>query len=163
MLFDLALCRYPKRLDFRQAMKKQKLKVIREDDRYYADAYDSSELLEGSTELRVYFNERTNKLSSVEYMFPSSMDTSSVVGIKNQIQIKYGAPTQSYGNPKVGEVGYTWEAGDGAKIYVNRGWPNTTTFLIYASDNIGYDPGITVNRMFDKHSKPKKQFKSNAY
>jgi TPR repeat protein len=113
----------------RQALKTGGLKVMREDDGYWYDNYDSSEALEGSSELSVaYIND---KFARASYEFNASMDTGKVVEVRNMIASKYGKPSSSSGNTSVGEVRYIWKLKDGIKVEVSRGWPNTSVTLAY--------------------------------
>lgn len=113
----------------RRVLKNGGLKVIREDDGYWYDQYDSSEALEGSNELSVaYIGE---KFAKADYKFNSNMDTGKVVEVRNMVNSKYGKPAISSGNPNVGEVKYVWNLKDGIKVEVTRGWPDTTVYLQY--------------------------------
>lgn len=115
--------------DLRRALKNAGLKVIREEDGYWYDQYDSSAVLEGTSELSVAYIQEN--FARAFYRFNSSMDAGKVIEVRNIVVSKYGQPASSSGNPSVGEVSYTWNLKDGIKVVVARGWPDTTVFLSY--------------------------------
>ncbi|MDD4911578.1 MAG: tetratricopeptide repeat protein [Sideroxydans sp.] len=103
--------------------------VEREDDGYWYDIYDSSEILEGTSKLSVSYIK--DKFARAFYEYDADMDTAKVVEVRDMVASKYGKPATSSGNPAVGEVRYTWKLKDGIQLEVNRGWPDTTVYLTY--------------------------------
>ncbi len=127
-LFDQALLCTTKEL-LRLAAKNAGAKPTREEDGYWFDLYDSSSLLEGTSDLAIaYIN---NKFVKADYTYPSSMDSHKVVEVRDMISSKYGKPATSKGNPSLGPVAYSWKLKDGIRLEVNRDWPDTTVYLSY--------------------------------
>lgn len=118
-----------KRSDMMAAIKKEGAKVIREDTGYYADTYNSSDILEGSTNLNVFYID--SKFVSAEYKFPGRNDKKLVTRVKDMVSSKYGHPDKSNGRENLGTVEHEWTTPDGITLKVYRGWPNTTTYLEY--------------------------------
>lgn len=115
--------------ELRFAIKSGGAKVKREDNGFWYDQYDSSAVLDGTSELSVaYIN---NKFAKAYYQFNSSMNTHKVVEVRDMVVSKYGKPSSSSGDPSLGEVSYTWKLKDGIKVEVSRGWPDTTVYLYY--------------------------------
>lgn len=102
--------------------------VIREDSNYFGDIYNSSSVLKGSSKLLMLYTENNN-FAEAQYIFPSSMDIHQVTRVRDLVLGKYGEPSKSNGNVNVGEVAFSWDLNDGMLIKVQRGWPDTTTFL----------------------------------
>lgn len=103
--------------------------VEREDDDYWYDIYDSSQVLEGTSKLSVSYIK--DKFARAFYEYDSDMDTEKVVEVRDMVVSKYGKPATSSGNPAVGEVRYTWKLKDGIQLEVKRGWPDTTVYMTY--------------------------------
>lgn len=113
----------------RLAVKQAGAHVTREDDGYWYDLYDSSSLLDGTSELAIaYIGE---KFAKAYYKFDAMVDASKVVAVRNMVVSKYGKPATSEGNPSLGPVSYTWKLKDGIRLVVKRGWPDTTVYLEY--------------------------------
>jgi uncharacterized protein len=113
----------------RTASKQAGAKATREDTTHWYDTYDSSGLLEGTSELSIaYMN---GKFAEAFYKYESEMDTHKVVEVRDLVVSKYGKPASSEGNPSLGPVTYTWKLKDGIKIVVERAWPDTTVYLKY--------------------------------
>jgi uncharacterized protein len=100
-----------------------------EDDRHWFDNYDSSKLLEGTTELSIGYID--GKFAKATYRYNSRMDPHKIVDVRSMVISKYGIPKSSEGNPSVGKVSYTWDLKDGIRVQVNRNWPDATVFLAY--------------------------------
>lgn len=115
--------------DLRNALQEGGLKAERENGRYWYDLYESSAVLEGTSQLAVaYINQ---KFARAYYTFPASMDEGKVVKVRDMVVSKYGKPFSSSGNPSLGEVKYIWKLKDGITVEVSRGWPDTTVYLAY--------------------------------
>lgn len=113
----------------RLATKVAGAKVVREDDNYYYDQYDSRQILDGTIDLYIgYFD---GKFAKAFYQYDSQGDDEKVVEVRNMVASKYGKPLTSKGNPSLGPVLYTWKLKDGIIVEVKRDWPDTTVFLSY--------------------------------
>lgn len=117
------------RTKMREAAKNAKAVIEREDSSYFADNYDSSNILSESNELSIYYI--GEMFARAEYSFPAHMDTDLVVRVKDLVASKYGAPHNQNGRVNLGEVSYVWIMPDGVEISVFRGWPDTSTTLRY--------------------------------
>lgn len=103
--------------------------ATREDNGYWYDLYDSSALLDGTSELAIaYIGE---KFAKTYYKFDAMVDAHKVVEVRNMVVSKYGKPATSEGNPSLGPVSYTWKLKDGIRLVVKRDWPDTTVYLEY--------------------------------
>jgi TPR repeat protein len=119
------------REDFRAAIKRGGAQAVRENDTYWYDKYESEDVLKGSSILSVGYTHATGEFAVAEYVFPSRLDTEQISRIRNMVASKYGAPSRSSGNTRLGPVSYEWSLPDGIRIRVHRDWPDTTTFLEY--------------------------------
>ncbi len=113
----------------RLAAKQAGAKATRLDSRYWYDTYDSSELLEGTSELSIAYIKE--KFAKAVYKYNSMMDAHKVVEVRDMVVSKYGKPATSNGNPSLGPVSYTWKLKDGIQVKVSREWPDTTVYLTY--------------------------------
>lgn len=129
VLFQRAL-RCALRDNFRRSIIEAGARVTREDANYWYDVYDSSALLEGSTELSVGYTQSGDFARAV-YLFPSRMAADQVQQVAEMVWIKYGKPQRSKGSLSVGPVSFEWTLPDGILIRVSRGWPETSTSLEY--------------------------------
>src|SRR5689334_10757536 len=105
-------------------------RATRENDRYWADLYDSSRLLDGSRELSLVYTD-AGDFAAARYVFNSSLNVGQFTQVAELVASKYGAPNEKQGNPALGEVNYVWHLADGIVLSVSRGWPDTTTYLEY--------------------------------
>lgn len=129
-LFE-SLLRCVVREDFRAAIKRGGARAVREDNAYWYDQYESEDVLKGSSILSVGYTQATGEFAVANYTFPSHVDTKQITQIRDMVASKYGAPTKSSGNARLGPASYEWSLPDGIRIRVHRDWPNTTTFLEY--------------------------------
>jgi hypothetical protein len=106
-------------------------KATREDNSYWYDSYDSSSLLEGSSELLIGYEIEHGKFARAQYKFDAIVNAGKVMEVRDMVVGKYGKPSGKSGNPSVGEVKYTWKLKDGIQVEVSRGWPDTTVYLAY--------------------------------
>ena len=113
----------------RLAAKQAGAKATREDNGYWYDTYDSSGLLEGTSELSIAYIKQ--KFAKAYYKYNSMMDAHKVVEVRDMVASKYGKPATSNGNPSLGPVSYTWKLKDGIQVKVSREWPDTTVYLTY--------------------------------
>jgi hypothetical protein len=151
-----------KRQDMRTAAKKEGVAPEREDDAYWYDIYSAKGLLDGAETLKMGYVAATGQLAIVQYEFPSFMDTGQVGRISSMVQTKYGAPNSKKGNIGLGNVVHTWKRPDGVVITVSRGWPSTTTFLIFTvpSAKKDMDAEIEANKKEEIEQQSKKNNKA---
>ena len=57
------------------------------------------------------------------------MDTEFVGKVINMVSSKYGRPSSQSGSYGLGPVTARWNLSQGMQIEVERGWPDTTTYL----------------------------------
>ncbi|UQG56585.1 MULTISPECIES: SH3 domain-containing protein [unclassified Marinobacter] len=113
----------------RQTLAKTNVIIIREDNDYWVDTYNSASELNGTNQLSTGYT-NAGDLAFAQYRFPSRMDKHQVTQIAEMVATKYDNWDTVDGNPGLGDVEYQWNV-DGMIIRVFRGWPNTTTFLKY--------------------------------
>ncbi|MFH7354326.1 hypothetical protein [Acinetobacter bereziniae] len=139
----------------RSALQDTNVKVIREDNNYWVDKYNSNAVLEGTTELNFGYTSNGN-FAYAEYKFPVFMDSGKIIEVANFVSSKYGQPSQRSGNPNLGEASFTWNFKNGMSITAYRGWPDTTTYLNY-KDKTNYSK---MNNEIDVEEK--RQFQQKA-
>ena len=120
----------------RSALQNTNVKVVREDNNYWIDKYNSNAVLEGTTELNFGYTSN-GKFAYAEYKFPVFMDSGKILEVANFVSSKYGKPSQRSGNPSLGEASFTWNFKNSISITAYRGWPDTTTYLNF-KDKINY-------------------------
>lgn len=147
------------RSQLRDTFKKGGLQTIRENDSYWTDIYDASNVLDGASELRVWYVMASGKFAGAEYTFPAFMDKELVKKVINMVATKYGPPTSQNGNYALGNVKATWNMGNGMKIEVSRGWPDTTTLLAFIdhSANAQTQQEIALEKKKQEQEKAKAQ------
>jgi len=112
------------------AAKKSGAVVKRESRKYWGDIYLTDKVLKGSSELYITYT-LDGFFSLAQYTFPSHMDSAQITQVKSFVANKYGKPSLAKGKPSLGAVTYKWNLEDGIELKVNRGWPDTTTYLTY--------------------------------
>jgi len=115
----------------REALKQNGMRAIREDKGNWVDAYDPGEVLEGSSEFLAGYVDATDRFAFAAYLFNGLADTQLVGRVIGMVVTKYGPPTSLSGAYDNGPVSAEWDMGQGMGIMVCRGWPDTTTALIY--------------------------------
>jgi uncharacterized protein len=105
--------------------------ATREENNYWVDLYDSSKLLDESTELQLGYTDRDQGFARATYIFQSHMDVALVDRVTQMVISKYGRPQRVEGSSDLGEVKREWRLQDGIVLEVSRGWPDTTTYLRY--------------------------------
>ncbi|ASU39113.1 hypothetical protein hmeg3_13010 [Herbaspirillum sp. meg3] len=146
----------------RQTFKQNGVNPVREDDRYWVDNYNANGVLDGATEFSAGYVSATSKFAFAGYTFPSRMDTQQVGKIIDMVAAKYGRPTSRKGNYGLGEVAAIWSIGQGMELRVTRGWPDTTTYLLYVdlNANKAMEAEIAANRKTQQAEKAKAQSKA---
>jgi hypothetical protein len=119
------------REQLRQVLKKNGLRATREDARYWVDSYDAHDVLEGASTFESGYVSATGKFAFAQYTFSVFMDTELVGKVIRMVAAKYGPPSSRSGNYGLGPVTARWNMGQGMEIEVSRGWPDTSTFLLF--------------------------------
>jgi hypothetical protein len=119
------------RNQLREALKRHGMRATREDDRYWLDFYDATDVLEGASEFCAGYVSATGRFDFAQYEFPAFMDTRMVERVVKMVSTKYGAPPSIKGRYGLGEVLASWNLEGGMEIEVSRGWPDTTTYLTF--------------------------------
>lgn len=122
------------RSTLREALRKGGMRPTREDDRYWVDQYDASAVLDGASEFSAGYVYASGEFAFARYRFNAFMDTGLVTKVADMVINKYGPPSKREGDARLGEVRYQWNLPQGMRIEVRRGWPDTTTYLVY-TDN----------------------------
>lgn len=115
----------------RASLKQQAVPATREDDRYWVDLYDAHSVLDGAADLQLGYVLKTGRLAYLQYTFPAFMDTAKVKAVASMVTEKYGKPASAKGMVDLGEVEYLWNLGNGVRLTVSRGWPNTSVSMTY--------------------------------
>jgi hypothetical protein len=123
------------RTTMRAALKSEQVGVKREDNGYWVDLYNAAGLLDEAKQLAIGYRDSDSRLATLTYTFDSFMDTQQVARIANLVSQAYGKPDSRSGDPSLGGVSYRWHR-DGLSIEVSRGWPSTTTTLMYTNEPI---------------------------
>lgn len=129
------------RSEMRVAIEKYGINSVREENIYFADLYDPSNVFKGSDQLAIFYSKKTNLgsessteyLSRVNYRFKSENDISTIHKLQKMISSKYGTPTEKTITDDLTSVKFQWKM-DGVTIFLERGWPDTTTHLVYKVD-----------------------------
>lgn len=119
------------RSQLRDTLKKNDLKAIREDDRYWVDTYNPQGVLDGASAFEAGYVSQTHEFAYARYTFKSFMDAQQVGKIVSMVTSKYGEPSTRNGNYSLGKVSVQWNFPQGMFIEVTRGWPDTTTYLAF--------------------------------
>ena len=136
-LFDVKLYGAT-RSEMRSAIKRAGAKPLREKLNYFADEYDSKEVMPGSSKMFVFYSLESDRvtygsdddfLAQVRYEFPTS-NKWYVDEIKELLINKYGNPDYSSGSANLGSVTHSWYK-DGVTIRLKRDWPNLDLRLLY--------------------------------
>ncbi|MDH5231314.1 MAG: hypothetical protein OEY38_14725 [Gammaproteobacteria bacterium] len=133
-LFGHILSRPIVRSNFRLLIRQYGVSPIQEDDRFWADEYDSSEILKDSTTLRVGYT-KSHELAVIEYIFPDLVSTQRTTDVIDRLERKYGIADSKKGLQSLGPLEYKWHRG-GIDIILARSWPITNVILAYRKPRI---------------------------
>ncbi|MBU2918693.1 sel1 repeat family protein [Psychrosphaera sp. F3M07] len=114
----------------RNKLKSNNGNMLREQDNYWFDIYESSRLLKRTDRLFVGYSLQTDHVASLEYRFPSQNDPNFVLTVIDMVKEKYGPPIETEGSLDFGKVKYSWIVKD-TEVFVTRYWPDTTVYLSY--------------------------------
>ncbi|WP_298940589.1 lipoprotein [uncultured Psychromonas sp.] len=124
--------------EMRSAIKSAGATVIREKYSYFADTYNSRQVMPGSYEMLAFYSQESDGndygssgdyLAQIQYKFRSSSKWY-IDEIRDILSQKYGYPDSSYGSAHLGEVTHYWYK-NGVTIKLERGWPNLDLLLSY--------------------------------
>jgi hypothetical protein len=107
------------------------MRVIREDDKHWIDAYDARGVLTGASDFIAGYVDATDRFAFAAYTFSGFKNTQLVSRVIELVSMTYGRPSSQSGDYDLGPVRAEWDLGQGMGIMVCRGWPDTTTSLIY--------------------------------
>lgn len=132
-LFGLALNSVD-RSAMRQALRAAQVTVIREADAYPYDLYDPSEWKKGATEMTLGYTLKEQLFAVAEITFRSTNDVEQVRVVAEEVRKALGPWQRVLGRRAQGPVEFEWQRGD-MRILVHRGWPDTTTYIVYEASN----------------------------
>ena len=112
-------------------IKKQNIPILKEKSNSWSDTYFTGAIIPGSSELKISYTQ-DDLFAQAKYTFVGRNKPELITKLKNQLNKKYGKPSKQAGNVKEGEASFQWLLEDGIELTVNRGWPNTTTFITYS-------------------------------
>lgn len=161
-LFGVTVKNAP-RQQLRDAFKQNGLVSNREDDRYWVDIYDASAALDGAKELKAGYVAASGQFAFAEYSLPSFMDTAQVGKVINMVAAKYGRPSSQSGSYGLGEVTAKWNMGQSMQIVVERGWPNTSTYLRFVDTGAHAQMQAEINAQKQKDTQEKARSQSRAF
>lgn len=132
-LFGLALDS-ANRTAMRKAIRSSEVKVVREVDTYPYDLYDPSEWKKGATEMTLGYTLKDQLFAVAEITYRSEKDTEQVRQVAEGVRKELGPWQRVLGRRAEGPVEFEWQRGD-LRILVHRGWPDTTTYVVYEVTN----------------------------
>lgn len=116
---------------FREKIKQQKITAIDEDNNHWSDTYFTGAVIPGSSELQVTYT-REDYFVSAQYTFVGRNNPQLISHIKNKLIKKYGPATTKNDSKEEQPISFEWQLEDGIHLKIHRGWPNTTTFVLYS-------------------------------
>ncbi|WP_156506216.1 MULTISPECIES: lipoprotein [unclassified Oleiphilus] len=153
--------------EMRSAIKEAGARPTREKYSYFADNYNSRNIMPGSTEMLVFYSQESDGndygssgdyLAQIQYKFPSS-NKWYIDEIKDLLSQKYGYPDNSYGSSNLGEVTHYWYK-DGVTIKLERGWPNLNLWLSYNVSDFKYKMDAEIAAV--KKAKKMKKYEGSS-
>ena len=81
-------------------------------------------------------SDNEGRVARLFYEFSSHGDVQKVAKVRRMIEYKYGPAHSSDGSESIGPVLHEWRLDDGVVIQIDRGWPETTTWLHYVNPKI---------------------------
>jgi hypothetical protein len=130
------------RSEIRQALKRAGVTVIREDNNYWYDIYDTSSIIDGTSKMLIGYRS-SGIFAEFQYVFPSHANPKTFKEVYEKLAAKYGKSPfylphkeSSYntcaGDFELGEARCEWYV-NGIVVELKRGWPDTTVNLSYQS------------------------------
>jgi len=121
------------RTEMRAALTNKGMPPIRVEDGYWADIYDSSSTLSGTTRLSIIYT-LDSRFAYAVYDYPINMNKQKVVDIMTMVSNKYGLPSGSNDLPDTGEIRAFWRIQHG-EISLKRDWPTPSIALKFSVPN----------------------------
>lgn len=151
------------RAALREAVKQAGLRPTRVDDRYYCDKYDVNGRLDEAQTLLICYTGGDDRFAYAQYEFPAFMDTELVGRVIDMVKLKYGRPDRMSGRVALGPVQAVWQQGEGMRVEVSRGWPDTTAYLslIHGPNKDRLEAQIEAQKAQQQRQKAQRQ--SNAF
>jgi hypothetical protein len=145
----------------RQNIKRAGAISIRENDDFVADVYGSSRILDGSSQLVIYYHD--NIFARATYTFPSNVDVKQIDEIRGFISNKYGMHDEETGRVSLGAASFKWRLEDGIELTVSRGWPITTTYVVYDEPDNYKKMNSAINEQKKERQVEEYEAQSNAF
>ena len=117
------------RVEMRQAVRRQGLTVLREDEGIGEDIYDAFNLMPGLQQLKFSYTREGQKLAKVDYVFMTFSDNAHVEDVKIRMEGRFGSPWRVTGREESGPYHAVWRLPDRMEIFLGREWPQRTTYL----------------------------------
>jgi TPR repeat protein len=149
------------RESFRSALKNEGAIFDSEDIINFADIYNSSKVLAGSTKLTVYY--LNEKITSAQYTFPSRGDEDLVTNIRNLVRSKYGKEQSPDGKVLSENLTYIWNLEDGIILEVRRDESGNTVFMTFTEPNNDQQRLDTIEQLKSTKEAEKYKKQSNAF
>ena len=146
--------------ELREAFKAGGLQPTRVDNRYWADTYNPASVMEGASEFAAGYVFRTGTFAYATYKFEGFMDTQLVTKVARMVINKYGPPSTKSGSEGLGEVNYRWNLAQGMVIRVERGWPDTTTYLRFV--DLAADAEVKAEQDLDRQAADRAKAKAQT-
>ena len=156
--------------EMRSAIKAAGARPTREEYTYFADNYNSRNIMPGSKEMLVFYSHGSDGnnygssgdyLAQIQYKFSSS-NKWYIDEIKDLLSQKYGYPDNSYGTSNLGEVTHYWYK-DGVSIKLERGWPNLNLLLSYNLSDFKYKMEAEIEAVKKAQKMKKYEGSSSAF
>lgn len=128
-LFGLAL-NSANRTAMRTAIRSTKVEVVREVDSYPYDLYAPGQWKKNATEMTLGYTLKEQLFAVAEITFRSVNDNQQVRLVAEDLRKELGPWQRVLGRRAQGPVEFEWRRGD-IRILVHRGWPDTTTYVVY--------------------------------
>ena len=144
-LFGIAIARVSRDV-MRTLLQEQEIPQIRIDDRYHADVYDSSSILEFTDRLEIYYTADGTKLAKAIYRIPNS-NGQILQSFKNMLNKKYGTP--SVNTHLYDDGGFNqWNVKNDVRITIKQIPPSKTGYLTFYVNQNSYqlDQEIEANK-----------------
>ncbi|GLP94696.1 tetratricopeptide repeat protein [Paraferrimonas sedimenticola] len=158
------------RAEMREKIKEAGAQAIREDYNYWADTYFSSNLMQSSERMLVFYSISSDSsgygssgdyLAQIQYEF-GSRSLQFFREIKELLTEKYGETTYVFDSIKLGYLTHTWEK-NGVIIKLEKEWENSEVILYYDVDEFKERMDAEIKEFDKKKKLSKYEGSSSAY